>query len=253
MINKGLELVLELIYPPKCISCEDIIPLKNERWICSNCKHLFNYIEGYICKSCGTKVDKENKKCVDCIEANNLFTQNIPIFLYEDIIQDIIYKFKYGRKSYIGKGLGTIMVNRLLLTSSIFYDIDYIVPIPIHKNRLKTRGFNQSEIIAKEISKATSIPMVRNLIFRIKDTKPQSKFSPLGRKNNLKDAFIVNKKYNLSSKKVLLIDDIYTTGITLNSCSQVLYKSGADEVRASTFSIVLKSRKGIKLSSNNVD
>lgn len=242
MVSKILNYIIEFIYPPKCMACDNIIPLENERWICDKCRSLFKYIEGNTCKICGIILEKSKSKCVDCIERNNIFNTNKAIFIYEGIIQDIIHKFKYGKKPYLGKGLGVLMLNRLLLTPYIFKDINYIVPIPIHKNRMRNRGFNQSELLAKEISKGLGLPMASNLIIRKKDTKPQSAFSPLGRKNNLKDAFVVNKKYNLKNKNILLIDDIYTTGSTLNACCEVLYELGVNKVNATTLSIVLKCK-----------
>lgn len=242
MVSKILNLILEFIYPPKCMACDNIIPLENERWICNKCKDLFKYIEGNTCLKCGIILQTSKTKCNDCIERNNIFTTNKAVYIYEGRIQNIIHKFKYGKKSYLGKGLGILMLNNLLLTPDIFKDIDYIVPIPIHKNRKRKRGFNQAELLAKEVSKGLGIPMASNLIIRKKDTKPQSKFSPLGRKNNLKNAFVVNNKYYLKNKNILLIDDIYTTGNTLNACCEVLYKVEVNQVKATTLSIVLKSK-----------
>jgi len=234
-----LEKILDFIYPRRCISCDQIISASKEH-LCDNCKIFFKYIEEAMCVCCGGLVRQENVKCRDCIENDKLFTKNIPIFVYEDLVQDAIYRFKYGKKAHLGKGLGSIMAERLFQMPNFLENLDYIVPIPIHRNRMKTRGFNQAELLAKEISKVSGIPMGKNLIVRIRDTAPQSKVSFSGRKNNLKGALEVNKRYALENKSILLVDDIYTTGNTLNACCEVLYKVGVKEVRATTLSIVVE-------------
>ena len=112
-----------------------------------------------------------------------------------------------------------------------------IIPIPIHSNRRKKRGYNQCEELAKVISKKLNIPMNASVLIRKKETKPQSGLSFTQRKNNMKDAFELKNTFDIYHKNMLLIDDIYTTGATINSCSKLLKKKNANEVYFLTLSI----------------
>ena len=232
------EQVLGYIYPPKCIACDKITDLHDGKYVCSDCKEFFKYIDGETCRSCGVSGTYKNGVCKNC--KNNLFTRNVPIFVYDGMVQEIIHRFKYGKQSYLHRGIGSLMLKKLLKTPNLFDNLHYIAPVPIHKNRMKQRGFNQAELLAKEISKASEIPMIKNLIIRIKDTKPQAQLSVAARENNLKDAFIANRRYELEKKNILLVDDIYTTGSTLNACCKVLHEAGATNVVVTTFSITSK-------------
>ena len=209
-----LNFILNLIYPKKCIICQSILPVDNNQVACQNCKKYIQYIE----EDCDNEFF--NKK-------NVFIIKNYGVILYNKYIKKAIHRYKYGKKEHCGRIFAEIMLDKALEIVEK-HDIDVIIPIPIHKNRFKTRGYNQSEILAKILSKKIDIKLDRKYIWRAKDTKPQNNLSIMMRKNNLKKAFKLVDKQNVSYKKVLLIDDIYTTGSTLESCAEVLSAHGRE-------------------------
>ena len=184
---------------------------------------------------CGLSV---TENCRDC--DRHIFLKNTAAFPYQDMAQEIIFRFKYGKKAFMAPGIARLMVENV---SPNIFQVDYIVPVPIHKNRLKKRGFNQAQLLSKYIGKLVNKGHTKDLLVRVKDTKPLSNFTPKGRENTLKDAFSLKEKYCIADKKVLLIDDIFTTGATLNACAQILYKHGAAEVNCLTFSAVPSTKQ----------
>ncbi|MCL1935942.1 MAG: ComF family protein [Defluviitaleaceae bacterium] len=218
--------IINILYPKKCTACSEI--LKNiDNFFCDECITLLNFSP--LCE-CFVKYNE----CRNC--KNNIFEKNISSFAYTGLSQDLIYKLKYGKRANIAKGMSFAMLKSI--GGDIFRNSDYIVPIPVHRNRLKSRGFNQAYLIALGITKILKIQKPTNLIFRIKDTKPLASLSPSSRINMLEDAFYISKKYDIQGKTILLVDDIFTTGSTLNTCANILYKNGAKSVMAATFAIV---------------
>ena len=229
-ISKGvLDIALDFVYPPRCISCHELLAAFSQKFICSHCSDIFVPVPTGSACTCG--LPKNN--CGTC--GTHVFAQNTSAFFYHDLCKDIIYKFKYAKKPFMAKGMATLMATAL--DKSTFCDIDYIIPVPIHKNRLRSRGFNQAQLLAQHLSNIVGISTCKNALQRAKDTKPLANFSPGIRENVLINAFIANKK-QIQNKRILLIDDIYTTGSTLNACAKVLYENDAAIVKCATFAIV---------------
>lgn len=223
--------LLDLVYPPRCITCEEILlPFKNN-FLCENCsdESFFNEIEGPYC-ICGLNITI----CKGC--GPHYFTKNTAAFLYEGMVQEVIHKLKYGRKAYVASGIAKLMATQIGIEP--FKNAHYIVPVPIHKNRHRKRGFNQSELIATQLSKNLNLKRPKNLILRIKDTKPLSKFTPAVREATLKNAFFIRPEYNLQGKNIVIVDDIFTTGATLNACAKLLHEKKVNDVSCVTFSVV---------------
>lgn len=235
--------ILDLIYPPRCIVCENILEFTKHRWFCENCKEVLTLIEGHLCKKCG--VPTNNDVCTDCKNRNLSFKKNYPILEYDEITKNIIHKFKYFKEKEIGEALALYILEKT--SKDIFKNINILTPVPIHKNRLKKRGFNQAEILCKHISKNIDIPMMKDLLMREKDTKSQNRLTPIEREKNLKGAFIFNKKYNVKGKNIMIIDDIYTTGRTITECSNILLNNNCKEAYSLTISIVVKKTKNVDL------
>ena len=143
------------------------------------------------------------------------------LYKYDSIVRERIIGYKFGEKSYLYK----TFVESIKTDKKIFDKIktyDMIIPVPIHKNRQKERGYNQSELIAKEFEN------YKNILIKTKHTKPQSILTGKEREDNIKNVYIVNE--NVVGKNVLLIDDVYTTGATVNECSRVLKLSKAKNI-----------------------
>ncbi len=161
-----------------------------------------------------------------------------PFGPYEGTMAEAIHKFKYSKKRSLGSILGGLLYEYLSSSpfSSLFtfHSSLLLVPVPLHPERLREREFNQSTLLAKELSKGLSIPMMIDNLFRIRNTRAQIGLEVDERKRNMKGAFSLKKPLSVEGKTVLLIDDVYTTGSTIKECTRVLKKAGAESVYAVT-------------------
>ncbi len=185
---------------------------------------------------CGKPLSNQRKEyCFDCESRSYNFTQGKALWVYGKLEKASIYRFKYQNKreyakiyaSELTQRYGTWIRNR---------KIQAIIPIPLHKSRKKKRGYNQAEILAKEMGKILGIPVYANLLVRVRDTKPQKTLDEAERKNNLKRAFKMSENI-VQLKYILLVDDIYTTGSTLDAAAAVLKAAGALQVYTCCISI----------------
>lgn len=150
-------------------------------------------------------------------------------FIYEGIIRKLIIGYKFNEKSYIYRTLSNyILKNEKLIENIKTYDI--IIPVPISKQRKKERGYNQSLLIAGQISKKAFINLEKNVLYKTKNIVAQSTLNKEDRLNNIKDAYEIKNVKNIQNKKILIFDDIYTTGSTVNECSKVLIQNGAKKI-----------------------
>lgn len=235
-----LNTILEWIYPPKCMICSKIISLDKPRWICEHCFEILVYIEKPVCIKCGRPMDTEERVCSACAKKKFYFERNYAVYEYDEIMRFLIHKFKYGEHPEFGKGLGMLVAKKY--HSDFLKGIDCIVPVPMYRAKEKKRGFNQAVLLSKEISKQTGIPMIKNLLLRTKKTKAQSGLTPKERENNIRDAFAMNPKFSAEGKTFLVVDDIYTTGSTLQACARMLSEAGAKEVFGLTLSISMAKK-----------
>jgi competence protein ComFC len=223
---------LELLYPEKntCFICEDYDESINDKYICSHCEKLLIKLEPPLCIKCSKPIDYASsiKLCQECYhEVRHFETAKAP-FAYKGLIKEVIYLYKYYNKPYFYKMLGNLLVTYMNRTN--YTDFDCIVSVPLHSSKIRKRGYNQSELLAKYISEKLSIPYV-DALKRIKRTAKQSEQSRLERMRNLKNAFGTKKSADkVINKTVLLVDDIFTTGSTVDECSKVLLNSGAAKV-----------------------
>ena len=206
------EKFLNLIFPNVCGFCNRI----DKNSLCKHCekmisKYKLNYIEN--CK------DDKTKYFDFCFSA----------LKYEGIIRDKIISYKFGEKSYLYKTFTKIIINNKKICRFIkLYDI--IIPVPMFKSKQSVRGYNQSMLVAKEISRQAGIKYLSDALIKIKDTNVQSTLNKQKRLNNVKNAFKVQKQDIIKGKKIIILDDIYTTGSTVNECSKVLKQAGAKEI-----------------------
>lgn len=208
-----LEKILEYIYPPTCGVCGKI------------CKE-------YICNKCRIKLRKYEIKNNHVIKIGNKekhFDELLCIFKYEDIIRDIIIKYKFQNKPYLYKTFSKIILKNEK-TCGFLEKYDIIIPVPISKKRKHERGYNQTQLIAKEIAKILNIKLGNNILIKERDTKAQSELSKKERAINIKDVFKITDYKTIKNMKILIFDDIYTTGSTANECARVLKEAGAQKV-----------------------
>lgn len=187
------------------------------------------YIEGRVCLKCGKGIEDEYDAniCPDCKSKDKNFDMAFSCFQYKDMGKTIIHKLKYESCKEVAHTLGRLMHQKIAEES---INLDAVVPVPIHKSKETIRGFNQAQLIAEEIAAAAGIPLW-NCITRIKATADQFRLDKVSRSLNVHDAFCINMLYNdLKYDNVLLIDDVYTTGSTVNECSRILKQQGVQRI-----------------------
>ncbi len=211
--------MIEYIYPSVCGMCDEI----NENYLCTRCKEK---LKGYLIN----KIEKcKNDKSV-------YYDYKIKILKYENIIREKIIEYKFNEKTYMYSTLEKIILNDEKICSFLKkYDI--IIPVPLYPKKKLERGYNQTELIAKKIAKDLQIKVDTKLLKKIIDTRKQSTLTKQERKSNVKDAFKLKSSKKIEGKKVILFDDIYTTGSTMNECSRIIKKSGAKEIAILTIAV----------------
>lgn len=212
-ILKIQEQILNLIYPQTCGICGKLAPKS-------------------LCKKCEIELKKQSDINIinqgEEIE-DKYFNELMYIFKYEGQIRKLILDYKFNGKSYIY----LTFVNFLLKNKKIFENIknyDTIIPVPISKKRLKARGYNQSLLIARKIAKQTNLELVNNCLIKTKNIIEQSKLNREDRMQNIQGVYELKNKQLILNKKVLLIDDIYTTGSTVNECSKILRQGKPNKI-----------------------
>lgn len=185
---------------------------------------------------CGKPLQREEEEyCRDCGNRSSHIRQGRSVWLHRGRVPGAIYRFKYHNKRRYGKVFASEMA-RCFGDELKRWGIGLIVPVPLHASRKRRRGFNQAEVIADELSRLTGIPMRNDVLFRIRRTRPQKQLGENERRQNLQGAFAVRKNLDLS-ENLLLIDDIYTTGSTVERCAKMLRLAGAENVYFLTISI----------------
>jgi ComF family protein len=232
ILTEIIEGIVEFVFPSLCYVCKTKLQ-EEEISVCSSCLANLELITPPYCVRCG-KPSKDTV-CNDCILMPHKFQRVRALGRYRGVLRELILGFKYKRKLKIGKLLGK-MLGEILKKEEIIEGIDFIIPVPIYKVRLRDRGFNQSEILAQEVSKITSIPILTTNLVQVypsvlqKELKGEKKEQLEKRKKNVARVFKVKDSTVLKHKKILLVDDIYTTGATLDACSHTLLTSGASLV-----------------------
>jgi ComF family protein len=200
--------------------------------------HLIN---GSICSVCGIAFPvspAEDHLCGDCLNKRPYFSLARAVFSYEDIILNAIHQFKYKRNLPVGESLASFMAG------FSFPDIDkedysMIIPVPLHIKRLRERGFNQSLMLANALGKKYNLPVNFSALKRHSFTLSQAGSSKKERQQNIRGVFEIYDRKAIAHKNILLVDDVYTTGATVNECSKTLIQAGAQKIAVLTLARVL--------------
>ncbi|WP_455539651.1 ComF family protein [Terrisporobacter sp.] len=225
-LKETIKLLINYIYPRNitCIICDNPIKLNNSYSLCKNCyEELYFILDG--CHKCGKPIVNFNFEreslitCNYCYNKTFYFDKVISCIAYNNVSKKLILDYKYKNKTYLCKYIVQIMKEKFLLEE---IQADYILFVPLHKKRLKKRGFNQSERIANKLSELLDIPVL-DCIDRVKNTKRLYNMNKKTREKELKNGFKVKDNiYLIKNKNVILIDDIFTTGSTVNEISKIL-------------------------------
>lgn len=231
-MGRRLERMLDILFPVRCPFCDEIVAgygreeRTADRLVCRDCLKALRFVEEPFCMKCGKPLEEtEREYCRDCMERTHYFVQGRSLLVYDDPVRHSIYRFKYGgRREYAGAyaALTVLMMQDFIRIISP----DLLIPVPLHKKREAKRGYNQAQLYARHLGRILDIPCADHLVKRIKNTRPQKQLDGYSRQNNLKKAFkIIGNDVKL--KTILLIDDIYTTGSTIDALSQELLNAGA--------------------------
>ncbi len=217
--------LLDYIYPPRCPIC-DVISTEG---ICDNCRKELIYIGENHCMICGKPLSGEQEEyCVDCLKRRHYFAAGRAVFSYQGSLRSSLYRLKYsGRRDY-GYIFGAEMA-RCLGKWIRRLDIDRIIPIPLHPSRRHQRGYNQAALMAGELGKILDIPVDEKMLYRVKKTAAQKSLSGHARRVNLAGAFEVKGRI-YPGEHLLLVDDIYTTGSTVDAASIALRHCGKCQI-----------------------
>lgn len=219
--------VLDLVYPPKCLVCDAMQP----RYLCPECVEKIHFLGPYFCcYRCGAPV--EEGYCSECRGRELYFDGVRSVGTYEDPLREAIHQLKFSGHSVLAPELAELMV-KFYMEQPAYYGIgsmDLLLPIPIDRARQRERGFNQSQLLARPVAAAARKPLLTNVLVRSRRTPPQSSLSYDERLVNLQGAFAVARPDAAVGRKILLIDDVYTTGSTANEAARVLKEAGAAEV-----------------------
>ena len=224
--EKVYEGVLQLLFPLRCPVCDDIVTPAGER-ICLECLGRLRLLTPPWCMKCGKKLAREGEFCADCQRREHLFTRGRALYAYESAAVSI-YRFKYGgRREYaefFGEQIAEYLGNFIRSVQP-----DALVPIPLHKKRLAARGYNQAGLLARAVGRRMGMPVCTDFLVRVKNTVPLKYENPKERQNNLKKAFNIARN-DVKLKRVILIDDIYTTGSTMDEAAVTLREAGVEEI-----------------------
>jgi len=237
-----VEQVLKLLYPPRCGVCNRFC----DDAICHECKGRWNLLSHPYCRWCGKPFDpraKSSPLCGFCLQGRYKFDYARSAVIYEGFGRETVHAFKFRRKPRLAQPMGELMaevLNRALngengLLPSPWRRPDTIIPVPLHFKTQRDRGYNQSALLAEVVGRIHDIPVATDLLVQVRPMKPQATLGESERWENVKGAFDVAKRQMVKGMVVVIVDDVMTTGATLNECAKVLKSAGAKEVYCLTF------------------
>ncbi len=234
--------ILDFVYPQSCPICRRPLA-RDERFACTDCWRSLSILPTPFCPYCRCYFGHDESlvehvcPCLDKAEERAILAIR-SLGAFDDSYQKLIHRFKYDKRIPLGRRLAKRLAQTLAQRSD-FADCDLVIPVPLHRARHRERGFNQSEILAEGISEATNISLAKDILKRKKNTRDQTHLNAQERAENVRDAFIVTHAANLSGKKVILVDDVMTTGATLKECARILREAGAAKIIAATLAVVV--------------
>jgi ComF family protein len=230
--------LIDLIYPPRCPICqaflerEKIGEMGRELPLCEGCSSSFIQITSPLCPVCGRPFAAGTERdhvCEDCLRRRPFFEKARAPYLYEGSLLTAIHEFKYAEKTYLARPLG-LLLSSFAKTWLHGHRKLLVMPVPLHPKRLRERGFNQSLLLADRVAETLDADLDFSSLKRIRYTKPQTGLGSKERKRNVRKAFGVSSREAVKGREVLLVDDVATTGSTLNECARTLKRAGCRQV-----------------------
>lgn len=232
LLSEVSRAALNLVYPIYCQGCRRKLPYDNNRYLCQECLKQIRLNRPPFCIRCGRSLSGSigiKALCPDCLNKGRYFEMAWQCCKYDGLIKELIHKFKYERKLFLREVLIEILDN-FARTYIDYKEIEAIIPVPMHRANMNNRGFNQAAVLSEGLSRKLGVEFWGSCLFKIRRTKQQVNLNKVARLNNIKGAFRVKKDADLKGKSLLLVDDVFTTGATVDQCSKVLTVAGAKAV-----------------------
>lgn len=227
-----LEALRDLFYPSHCAHCGVSV---RAGWICSTCRADIRPVTDPKCETCSHSYPgmDEHRSCANCGDRQFYFDTAVGVMQGRGVLRDLIHHFKYGHAAWLAEPLAELLAEGLDDQRLVDRTFDGIVPVPLHPKRQREREYNQAELLAREMGRKTGLS-VRNVLQRTRYTVTQTHFDRQQRMQNLREAFSLRQNASVLGLNLLLVDDVFTTGSTLDECARVLISAGAETVCALT-------------------
>jgi ComF family protein len=233
-----LRYLVNFIYPPRCAACEARLDLGTLARVCERCIALIERVPEPICQVCGVPLQHPDSArsywCRTCAQSRPYFGRARAVARYrpgisEDgqVVPSIIRRHKYGRDQSLSRALAQCLGETLPLNGD---DYDLVIPVPLHRRRLRWRGFNQAALMGVAVAGRIGCTLDVATLTRTRDTPPQTSQDSGQRRQNVRGAFAVTRPHRIANRSLLLVDDVMTTGATLNECARTLLAAGARRV-----------------------
>lgn len=241
MLKSLLAAALDLFFPPLCHVCRSYISSPGTTHICPECRTSLVPLTAPLCPRCGIPFTGAggNHLCGRCCTSSPSYDEARGAFAYEGPVSDLIHAFKYRNKTHLRRPLGQLTLEALpeFIVPSRH---DLVLPVPLHRRKLALRGFNQAVLLGEIFACHAGLPFERHNLRRVRWTEPQINLSAEERRTNVKGAFAVAEPERLAGRRVLLVDDVFTTGSTVEECARVMKQAGAAAVSVITVARALK-------------
>lgn len=232
MIRTIWDNVINIFLPKCCVLCRGILTDKNNRHLCDPCRNKLKPINGLFCQKCGKPLPEGGAHCYFCRTAGvsgTHFEYIRAAGVYEGVLKEVIHKFKYQDKDFLVDDLSEFLIQQSKDKFN-WIEIDFIVPIPLHKKSEHKRGYNQAKLLAEKVAIYFSKPLIFGNLIRVRKTKAQMQLPREKRLINLVDAFTILEPIIFKNKNILLIDDVSTTGTTIEECAKVVKRAGVKKI-----------------------
>jgi ComF family protein len=237
VLTKTSSRLLDLLMPPRCLSCGDVIMAQGG--LCATCWNKLVWLGPPSCAICGQPfvlADHDGLVCGACIQAVPSFDRARSVFRYDDGSKGMILAFKHGDRPGMARFFAPWMARA---GRALLQDADLFLPVPLHRWRLLHRRYNQAALLALDLARLTAVPCRPTLLQRVARTKPQGNLDRAARAANVKGAISLSHPNRVAGRRIVLIDDVLTTGATVGECARVLRLAGAVRIDVLTLARVV--------------